>query len=176
MEGLLSTGPTPSSFNKVLTLIALQLVQFRKLRLHLVQFFSIFFVLVQKTAWISVWVNEFLITKSWEAEVSGWYYPFKWEEGCNNCGKIVWRLGHSCKHGPYSAGISQTQTWLELRQAWLINGILYNSEIWQKLTEKDIRDINKVDMIVGAHYRSPCEQLYIETSSPTLSPSVSSRR
>ena len=26
---------------------------------------------------------------------------------------------------------------LELRQAWFLNGILYNSEIWQKLTEKN---------------------------------------
>ena len=70
----------------------------------------------------------------------------------------------------------QTQTWLELRQAWLINRILYNTEIWQKLAEKGIKDINMINMIVGAHYEAPCDQLYLETSSLTLSQIVSSRR
>ena len=37
---------------------------------------------------------------------------------------------------------------LGLRQAWLIKGIVYDSEIWQKLTEKDISDINKIYIIL----------------------------
>ena len=78
-------------------------------------------------------------------------------------------------------GYRRTQTGLELRQAWLINGVLYNSEIWQKLTEKDIRDLNKIDTIllrtiVGAHAKAPTEQLYLETSSLTLSQIISSQR
>ena len=58
----------------------------------------------------------------------------------------------------------------QLRQAWLINGLLCNSEIWQKLTEKDTQDLNKIDHIVlrsiiGAHSKVPIEQLYLETAS-----------
>ena len=42
-------------------------------------------------------------------------------------------------------GHRRVEIGLELRQAWLINGMLYNSEIWQQLTEKDKSDLNKLD-------------------------------
>ena len=44
-------------------------------------------------------------------------------------------------------GHRRMETGLELRQAWLINGILYNCEIWQKLTEKDKMDLMKMTNI-----------------------------
>ena len=45
-------------------------------------------------------------------------------------------------------GYRRVQIGLELRQAWLINGLLYNSEIWQQLIEKDKSDLNKIDYIL----------------------------
>ena len=68
-----------------------------------------------------------------------------------------------------------------VRQAWLINGLLCNSEIWQKLTEKDTKDLNKIDHIVlrsiiGAHSKIPIEQLYLETASIPLSDIIKTRR
>ena len=70
---------------------------------------------------------------------------------------------------------------LELRQAWFINGTLYNSEIWQQLTQKDKSDINKVDhillrSILGAQAKVPIEQLYLETASLTPTQIISVRR
>ena len=49
---------------------------------------------------------------------------------------------------------------LELRQAWFLNGILYNSEIWPKLTEKNKIDLMKIDKyllksLLGAHSKVP---------------------
>ena len=66
--------------------------------------------------------------------------------------------------------LNRVEIGLQLRQAWLINGLLCNSEIWQKLTEKDTKDLNKIDHIVlrssiGAHSKVPLEQLYLETAS-----------
>jgi hypothetical protein len=62
---------------------------------------------------------------------------------------------------------------LELRQAWLLNGILYNSEIWQKLTEKDKEDLMKIEKyllksIIAAHSKVPSEQLYLETGTLSI--------
>ena len=70
---------------------------------------------------------------------------------------------------------------LELTQSWFINGTLYNSEIWQKLTEKDKSDLNKKDhillrSIVGAQAKVPIEQLYLETASLTPTQVIYVRR
>ena len=69
----------------------------------------------------------------------------------------------------------------ELRQAWLINGLLYNSEVWQNITEKDKTDLNKIDhillrSIIGSHGKAPIEQLYLETGSLNLTQIISTRR
>ena len=70
---------------------------------------------------------------------------------------------------------------LEFRQAWLLNGILYNSEVWQKLTEKDKNDLNKMDHILlreilGAQAKVPIEQLYLETATLPIDKIISMRR
>ena len=70
---------------------------------------------------------------------------------------------------------------LKLRQAWLLNGILYNSEVWQKLTEKDKNDLNKMDHILlreilGAQAKVPIEQLYLETATLPVDKIISMRR
>ena len=78
-------------------------------------------------------------------------------------------------------GHRRVEIGLELRQAWLINGILYNSEVWQQLTESDKSNLNKIDhillrSIVGAHSKAPIEQLYLETASINLTQTLSIRR
>jgi hypothetical protein len=78
-------------------------------------------------------------------------------------------------------GHRRVQIGLELRQAWLINGLLYNSEIWQQMTEKDKRDLNKIDhillrKILGSHSKAPVEQLYLETASLSLTDIIKIRR
>ena len=57
-------------------------------------------------------------------------------------------------------GHRRIETGLELRQACLLNGIQYNCEIWQKLTEKDKMDLMKIDkyplrVLLGAHSKTP---------------------
>ena len=78
-------------------------------------------------------------------------------------------------------GHRRTELGLELRQAWLLNALLCNSEIWQKLTEKDTNDFNKIDhillrSIVGSQSKAPVEQLYLETGSINISQTISIRR
>ena len=59
---------------------------------------------------------------------------------------------------------------LRLRQALFINGILYNSEAWQGINEKDVLILEKVDEallrgILTAHPKIPIEALFLETKS-----------
>ena len=78
-------------------------------------------------------------------------------------------------------GHMRVEIGLELRQAWLINGMLYNSEIWQQLTEKDKMDLNKIyhillRSILGSHSKAPVEQLYLETASLSFTDIIKIRR
>ena len=73
------------------------------------------------------------------------------------------------------------QAGLSLRQAMLLNGILYNSEAWQGVETKDIILLEKVDEallrgILGAHPKIPLEALYLETKSLPIRFIVASRR
>ena len=59
---------------------------------------------------------------------------------------------------------------LRLRQAMLINGILYNSEVWHNMSIKDAVIFEKVDEallrgLLNAHPKTPLEALYLETKS-----------
>ena len=63
----------------------------------------------------------------------------------------------------------------------LINGILYNSEAWQGLDEKDIILLEKFDEallcgILTAHPKIPLEALYLETKSVPIRFIIASRR
>ena len=78
-------------------------------------------------------------------------------------------------------GHRRVEIGLELRQAWLVNGILYNSEVWQEITESDKFNLNKMDhillrSIIGAHSKVPVEQLYLETASLNITQTISLRR
>ena len=68
-----------------------------------------------------------------------------------------------------------------LRQAMLLNGILYNSEAWHSLTEKDIKVLEAVDQhllrsLVKGHSKVPLEFLFLETGAIPLRFMISSRR
>ena len=68
---------------------------------------------------------------------------------------------------------------LALRQAWLINGILFNSEIWYSVTEQQIAHL--VDKyllrgIVGAHAKVALEHLYVELAAFPIKYVRSARR
>ena len=70
---------------------------------------------------------------------------------------------------------------LNLRQAMLINGILYNSEAWHDINEKEIKRLEEVDehllrSLVNGHAKTPLEFIYLETGSIPLRFVISSRR
>ena len=70
---------------------------------------------------------------------------------------------------------------LRLRQAMLVNGILYNSEAWHGVNGKDLILLEKVDEallrgILSAHPKIPVEALYLETKSIPIRFVVASRR
>ena len=57
---------------------------------------------------------------------------------------------------------------LHLRQAMLINGMLFNSEAWHGVTATQVATLEKVDQsllrgILNAHKGTPTEFLYLET-------------
>ena len=57
---------------------------------------------------------------------------------------------------------------LKLRQAMLVNGILYNSEAWHSVSLKDIESLEKIDeallrFLLNSHAKAPLETLYLES-------------
>ena len=78
-------------------------------------------------------------------------------------------------------GHRKIETGLELRQAWLLNGILYNCEVWQKVTEKDKTHLMQIDKyllreILEAHAKAPIEQLHLETGTLSIPQIFATRR
>ena len=70
---------------------------------------------------------------------------------------------------------------LSLRQAMLLNGILYNSEAWHNFKEKEIRRLEEVDeyllrFLVHGHAKTPLEFLYLETGAIPIRFVIGSRR
>ena len=73
------------------------------------------------------------------------------------------------------------QAGLNLRQAMLINGTLFNSEAWHNVDDKDIIPLEKVDEallrgLLSAHSKTPLEALYLETNSLPIRFILKSRR
>jgi hypothetical protein len=73
------------------------------------------------------------------------------------------------------------QIGLELRQAWLLNGILFNSEVWHNVADSDIAHFVEIDKylligLVKAHAKTPIEHLYLETASMPIPFIISVRR
>ena len=70
---------------------------------------------------------------------------------------------------------------LALRDAWFLNGILYNCEVWNLYGDKHIKDLNVIDhmilkTILGAQSKVPTETLYLETSTLSIKHVISVRR
>ena len=70
---------------------------------------------------------------------------------------------------------------LKLRQAMLLNGILYNSEAWHSVTEVELRQLETVDehllrALVKGHSKTPLEFLYLEAGAIPIRMIISSRR
>ena len=68
-----------------------------------------------------------------------------------------------------------------MRQAMLINGIMFNSEAWHDIEDKDIKPLEKVDEallrgLLNAHAKTPVEALYLETESMPIRFVLKSRR
>ena len=70
---------------------------------------------------------------------------------------------------------------LQLRQAMLVNGMLYNSEAWHSISEEEIRKLEAVDeyllrSLVKGHSKTSLEFLYLEAGALPIRYIISSRR
>ena len=70
---------------------------------------------------------------------------------------------------------------LHLRQAMLINGILYNSEAWHCVTEAQIKQLQLIDnqilrKLFDAHSKTSIAFLHLETGTLPLKYIIASRR
>ena len=70
---------------------------------------------------------------------------------------------------------------LLLRNAMLLNGILYNSEAWHDISEEDMKVLESIDehllrSLVNGHSKTPLEFLYMEMGSTPIRHIVSCRR
>ena len=66
-------------------------------------------------------------------------------------------------------GNLRVQIGLELRKSWLINGILYNSEVWHGMKDSDIASFVIIDQylirgLLNSHSEAPIEHLNLETA------------
>ena len=70
---------------------------------------------------------------------------------------------------------------LQLGQAMLVNGMLYNSEAWHSISEEEIRKLEAVDeyllrSLVKGHSKTSLEFLYLEAGALPIRYIISSRR
>ena len=78
-------------------------------------------------------------------------------------------------------GKHKVEVALKLREAMLLNGILYNSEAWHGLTNAQIEKLESVDEallrgILKAHIKTPKEFLHLETGTIPLKWIIAQRR
>ena len=78
-------------------------------------------------------------------------------------------------------GSRRMEIGLSLRDAWFINGTLYNSETWNSYSSKNVSDLEVIDhmilkLILGAQSKVPVEQLYLETGCLPIPHVISMRR
>ena len=79
-------------------------------------------------------------------------------------------------------GKYRVEAGLNLRQAMFLNGVLFNSEVWQGLDATDLTMLQTVDhqmmrvICHNAHSKTPVEFLYLETAAQPLKYIISARR
>ena len=69
--------------------------------------------------------------------------------------------------GDLPVGNLRVQIGLTLMHAWLINGILFNSEAWHSITAEQLNQLVDIDKyllrgLVGAHSKVPLEHIYLD--------------
>ena len=70
---------------------------------------------------------------------------------------------------------------MKLREAMLINGLLYNSEAWHGVTKKHIESLEAIDQallrnILNSHSKTPTEFLYLESGAVPIRWIIAQRR
>ena len=70
---------------------------------------------------------------------------------------------------------------LALRDAWFVNGILFNSEVWGSYADKHIQELMFIDhmilrTVIGSQAKVPVEALYLETSTLSIKHVIAIRR
>ena len=78
-------------------------------------------------------------------------------------------------------GSHRMEIGLHLRQAMLLNGILYNSKVWHSLSKDEIKILKTIDehllrALVKAHSKTPLEFLYLESGAIPIRFTIMSRR
>ena len=78
-------------------------------------------------------------------------------------------------------GKYKTKVGLQLRQAMFVNGVLFNSEVWNSINKEDITKLEVIDhqvmrVICNSHAKTAIEYLYLETGEKPLRHIISSRR
>ena len=78
-------------------------------------------------------------------------------------------------------GKRRTETGMILRNAWFLNGCLFNSEVWTGFSPHDVHALEVLDhqilrLITGAQAKSPVEMLYLETAELPIKDVISVRR
>ena len=78
-------------------------------------------------------------------------------------------------------GTRRLEIGLTLREAWFLNGTLYNSEVWCSYKRTDLKVLEVLDRkilraITGAHSKVPWEMLYLETAVLPISSVIIARR
>ena len=78
-------------------------------------------------------------------------------------------------------GTKRTEIGLALREAWFLNGCLFNSEVWCNSSPQDMQKLETIDNkilrhILGAHEKAPVEFLHLETGTLNILSVISVRR
>ena len=78
-------------------------------------------------------------------------------------------------------GKRRVEIGLALRDAWFLNGCLFNCEVWGNYKQQNIHDLEKIDhmilrSITGIQAKAPTEFAYMETASQTVTNVISVRR
>ena len=78
-------------------------------------------------------------------------------------------------------GNKRTQIGLDLQNSWFINSCLFNSEVFGRICETNLKDLNINDHKIfqvntGAQSKVPSEILYLETSQLLLAHVIYVRR
>ena len=78
-------------------------------------------------------------------------------------------------------GKRRIQMGMALRQAWFLNSVLINSEVWHNINKSDIEKLTVLDntlmrSIIGAHSKVPVEMLFLERAQIPIKYVLSSHR